>query len=166
MQKVTTFLMFPQRAEEAVNLYVSLFDNARITGIQRFESEPAQGAAMITFEIDGQEFYAMDGGPHFKFEEGMSLMVDCKSQAEVDKLYDTLSEGGEKQPCGWVKDKFGVSWQIVPEAMMAMMRGENPERARRAMEAMMRMVKLDIAELKRAWEGSAGDQPSGETAAD
>ena len=95
MQKVTTFLMFPEGAEEAVNLYVSLFKNARITNLTRFSSEPAQGAAMITFEIDGQTFYAMDGGPHFKFEQGMSLMVDCESQAEVDKLYDTLAEGGD-----------------------------------------------------------------------
>ena len=94
MQKVTAFLMFPARAEEAVNLYVSLFKNARITSLTRFESEPAQGAAMISFEIDGQEFHAMDGGPHFSFAQGMSLMVDCESQEEVDKLYDTLAEGG------------------------------------------------------------------------
>ena len=151
MQKVTTFLMFSTGAEEAVNLYVSLFKNARITSINRFSSEPAAGAAMLTFEIDGQEFYAMDGGPHFKFEEGMSLMVDCESQAEVDKLYDTLSAGGEKQPCGWVKDKFGVSWQIVPTVLTQLMSDPDPVKARRVTEAMLQMHKIDIAALQRAY---------------
>ncbi len=154
MQKVTTFLMFPSGAEEAVNLYVSLFKNARITGLTRFSSEPAQGAAMITFEIDGQTFYAMDGGPHFKFEQGMSLMVDCESQEEVDKLYDTLAEGGEKQPCGWVKDKFGVSWQIVPTVLTELMTDPDQEKARRVTEAMLQMYKIDIAALRRAYAGS------------
>ena len=153
MQKVTTFLMFSQGAEEAVNLYISLFDNAQITGIQRFESEPAQGAAMITFELDGQTFYAMVGGPHFKFEEGMSLMVDCASQAEVDRLYDTLAEGGEKQPCGWVKDKFGVSWQIVPTVLGQLMSDPDREKAQRVTEAMLQMYKIDIATLQRAYAG-------------
>jgi len=115
--------------------------------------QPAQGAAMITFEIDGQEFYAMDGGPHFKFEEGMSLMVDCASQAEVDKLYDTLSEGGEKQPCGWVKDKFGVSWQIVPTVLGQLMSDPDREKAQRVTEAMLQMHKIDIAALERAYAG-------------
>ena len=154
MQKVTTFLMFPSGAEEAVNLYVSLFKNARITGLTRFSSEPAQGAAMITFEIDGQTFYAMDGGPHFKFEQGMSLMVDCESQEEVDKLYDTLAEGGEKQPCGWVKDKFGVSWQIVPTVLTELMTDPDQEKGRRVTEAMLQMYKIDIAALRRAYAGS------------
>lgn len=154
MQKVTTFLMFPERAEEAVNLYVSLFKNARITNLTRLSSEPAQGAAMITFEIDGQEFYAMDGGPHFKFEQGMSLMVDCESQAEVDKLYDTLAEGGEAQPCGWVKDKFGVSWQIVPTVLGQLMGDPDRQKAQRVTEAMLQMHKIDIAALQRAYAGA------------
>ena len=154
MQKVTTFLMFPSGAEEAVSLYVSLFKNARITGLTRFSSEPAQGAAMITFEIDGQTFYAMDGGPHFKFEQGMSLMVDCESQEEVDKLYDTLAKGGEAQPCGWVKDKFGVSWQIVPTVLTELMTDPDQEKARRVTEAMLQMYKIDIAALRRAYAGS------------
>ena len=153
MQKVTTFLMFPSGAEEAVSLYVSLFKNARITGLTRFSSEPAQGAAMITFEIDGQTFYAMDGGPHFKFEQGMSLMVDCESQEEVDKLYDTLAEGGEAQPCGWVKDKFGVSWQIVPTVLTELMTDPDQEKGRRVTEAMLQMYKIDIAALRRAYAG-------------
>jgi predicted 3-demethylubiquinone-9 3-methyltransferase (glyoxalase superfamily) len=153
MQKVTTFLMFPAGAEEAVNLYVSLFKNARITSVNHFDAEPAQGAAMLTFEIDGQEFYAMDGGPHFKFEQGMSLMVDCESQAEVDRLYDSLSEGGEKQPCGWVKDKFGVSWQIVPTVLTQLMSDPDPVKARRVTEAMLQMHKIDIAALQRAYAG-------------
>ena len=153
MQKITTFLMFPARAEEAVNLYVSLFKNARITSITHFDSEPAQGAAMITFEIDGQEFGAMDGGPYFSFAQGMSLMVDCASQEEVDKLYDTLAEGGEKQPCGWVKDKFGVSWQIVPTVLTQLMSDPDREKARRVTEAMLKMHKIDIAELQRAYAG-------------
>ena len=151
MQKVTTFLMFPQGAEEAVNLYVSLFKNARITSVTHFNSEPAQGAAMLTFEIDGQTFYAMDGGPHFRFEQGMSLMVDCESQEEVDKLYDTLAVGGEKQPCGWVQDKFGVSWQIVPTVLTQLMTDPDPEKARRVTEAMLQMHKIDIAALRRAY---------------
>lgn len=153
MQKITTFLMFPARAEEAVNLYVSLFDNARITGVQHFEAGPAQGAAMLTFEIDGQEFSAMDGGPYFKFEQGISLMVDCKSQAEVDRLYDTLAEGGEKQPCGWVLDKFGVSWQIVPSELGRLMADPDREKAQRVTEAMLQMYKIDIATLQRAYDG-------------
>lgn len=153
MQKVTTFLMFPERAEEAVNLYVSLIENAKITSLTRFSSEPAQGAAMLTFEIDGQEFRAMDGGPYFSFAQGMSLMVDCKSQEEVDKLYDTLAEGGEKQPCGWVKDKYGVSWQIVPTVLGELMGDPDREKAQRVTEAMLKMHKLDIAELQRAYAG-------------
>lgn len=154
MQKVTTFLMFSTGAEEAVNLYVSLFKNARITSLTRFDAGPGQGAAMLTFEIDGQTFNAMDGGPHFKFEQGMSLMVDCESQEEVDKLYDTLAEGGEKQPCGWVKDKFGVSWQIVPTVLGQLMGDPDREKARRVTEAMLQMQKIDIAALQRAYAGA------------
>lgn len=154
MQKVTTFLMFPERAEEAVNFYVSLFDNARITDLTRFQSEPAQGAAMITFEIDGQQFYAMDGGSYFSFAQGMSLMVDCESQEEVDRLYDSLAEGGERQPCGWVKDRYGVSWQIVPRILGQLMMDSDREKARRVTEAMLKMHKIDIAELQRAYAGA------------
>ena len=153
MQKITTFLMFPARAEEAVNLYVSLFADARITSIQRFESEPAQGAAMLTFEIGGQQFMAMDGGPHFHFAEGMSLFVNCETQEEVDRLYDTLAEGGERQPCGWVLDRFGVSWQIVPTALGRLMGDPDPEKARRVTEAMLQMHKIDIAALQAAYDG-------------
>ena len=150
MQKITTFLMFPARAEEAVNFYVSLFDDARITSVQRFESEPAQGAAMLTFEIDGQGFYAMDGGPHFHYAEGTSLFVNCETQAEVDRLYDSLAEGGERQPCGWVLDRFGVSWQIVPTALGELMGDPNPRKAQNVMQAMLQMDKLDIAALQAA----------------
>ena len=153
MQKITTFLMFPARAEEAVNFYVSLFDDARITSVQRFESEPAQGAAMLTFEIGGQAFMAMYACPHFRLAEGMSLFVNCETQEEVDRLYDTLAEGGERQPCGWVLDRFGVSWQIVPTALGRLMGDPDPDKARRVTEAMLQMHKIDIAALQAAYDG-------------
>lgn len=169
--RISPCLWFDGRAEEAAAFYVSLFPDSRITHVIRSPTDTpgakAGSVILVEFSLSGQSFQALNGGPHDAFNDAISLSVDCADQAEVDRLWDALSAGGGRPvQCGWLKDKFGVSWQIVPEAMMAMMRGENPERARRAMEAMMRMVKLDIAELKRAWEGSAGDQPSGETAAD
>lgn len=155
MQKITTFLTFQERGEEAVNFYVSLFQNSRITNIVRYEDGgpfPAGTLINATFELDGQQFMAMDAGPHFRFAEGISLLVDCKTQEEVDRLYDGLAEGGEKQPCGWVRDKFGVSWQIVPSVLGELMGDPDRAKAQRVMEALMPMHKIDIAALQRAYE--------------
>jgi predicted 3-demethylubiquinone-9 3-methyltransferase (glyoxalase superfamily) len=153
MKKVTTYLTFPEKGEEAINFYVSLFKNSRITNIVRYEGGPPLAPGMLlnaTFELDGQEFMAMDGGPSFNFAEGTSLFVDCETQEEVDHFYDSLSEGGEKQPCGWVKDRYGMSWQIVPRALGELMQDPDPEKSRRVMEAMLKMHKIDITELRRA----------------
>jgi predicted 3-demethylubiquinone-9 3-methyltransferase (glyoxalase superfamily) len=155
MQKITTFLTFAERGEEAVNFYVSLFKNSKINNIARYgEGGPFTEGSLLnaSFELDAQQFMAMDAGPHFRFAEGISLFVDCKTQEEVDRLYDGLSEGGEKQPCGWVKDKFGVSWQIVPSMLGQLMGDPDRAKAQRVMEAMMTMHKMDIATLQRAYD--------------
>jgi predicted 3-demethylubiquinone-9 3-methyltransferase (glyoxalase superfamily) len=150
MQKITTFLMFNDQAEPAVKLYTSVFKNSRIID----EMPGPDGNAMgYTFEIDGQRFNAMNGGPHFTFAEGMSLFVSCETQEEIDALWEKLSEGGEKQPCGWLKDRFGVSWQIIPSVLGELLSDPDRERAGRAMEAMLKMGKLDIAGLRRAYDG-------------
>ena len=155
MQKVTTYLTFAERGEEAVKFYVSLFQNTRINNIVRYEEGgpfPAGSLLNASFELDGQQFMAMDAGPHFHFAEGISLMVDCKNQEEVDRFYDGLAEGGEKQPCGWVKDRYGVSWQIVPSVLGELMGGPDRAKGQRVMEALMPMHKIDIATLQRAYE--------------
>ena len=156
MQKITTFLTFDNQAEEAVNLYVSTFKNSRIVSTSRYgEAGPGpQGSLMSAkFELEGQEFIALNGGPHFSFAEGISLFVNCETQAEVDELWEKLSEGGEKGACGWLKDKFGVSWQIIPTALGEMLGDPDPEKANRVMQAMLHMHKLDIAALRQAYEG-------------
>lgn len=156
MQKITTFLMFKDQAEEAVNLYVSLFKNSKIVSTTRYgDGGPGpKGTVMsATFQLDGQEFMAFNGGPHFSFAEGMSLFVDCKTQEEVDELWEKLSEGGEKQPCGWLKDRFGVSWQIIPTVLGEMLNDPDADKSKRATEAMLQMSKIDIATLKKAYEG-------------
>ena len=155
MSKITPFLTFNNQAEEAVNLYVSLFKNSKIVGINRFgEGAPLPAGTVMTvsFVLDGQEFTALNGGPHFTFTEGFSLFVSCETQAEVDALWEKLSEGGEKGQCGWLKDKFGLSWQIVPTAMMELIQGPDPAGSQRAMAAMLKMNKLDLAALRRAYE--------------
>ncbi len=157
MQKITTFLTFDNQAEEAVNLYVSTFKNTRIVSTSRYgEAGPGPAGALMsaTFELDGQEFMALNGGPHFAFAEGMSLFVRCETQAEVDELWARLSYGGEPGPCGWLKDRFGVSWQIIPTALGELLGDPDPERASRVMRAMLQMHKIDIAALQRAYEGS------------
>ena len=148
MQKITTFLTFNDQAEEAAKLYISLFKNSKITGVHR--SEPDGGVIVVTFQLDGQEFTALNGGPHFSFAEGISLFVRCETQQEVDRLWGRLSEGGEKQMCGWLKDRFGVSWQIIPTALMELMSDPDPQKSRRATEAMLKMTKIDIKTLKEA----------------
>ena len=156
MQKITTFLTFNDQAEEAVNLYTSLFRNSRVVSTSRYgEAGPGpKGSVMgASFQLEGQDFIALNGGPQFTFAQGISLFVSCQTQEEIDRLYEKLSEGGEKQPCGWVKDKFGVSWQIVPPVLGEMLGDKDPEKAKRVMLAMLQMHKLDIKTLEHAYKG-------------
>ena len=154
-QKITTFLWFDSQAEEAANFYVSLFKNSKVNRITR-NAEGGLGRAgtamTVEFTLSGVDFIALNGGPHFKFTEAISLSVDCESQSEIDELWEKLSEGGQKSRCGWLKDKYGLSWQIVPSAIGEIMSGKEPAKTRRAMEAMMTMTKLDIQKLKQAYE--------------
>ncbi len=155
MHQVTTFLTFQDRAEEAVNLYVSLIKNSKISSITRMGGggPGGKGALMhAAFQLDGQEFMAMDGGPYFAFAQGISLFVNCETQEEVDHLWEKLSEGGEPGQCGWLKDRFGVSWQIIPSALGELMQNKDPEKSKRVMEAMLQMTKIDIQVLRQASE--------------
>lgn len=155
MQKITTFLTFNDQAEEAVNLYVSTFRDSQVTNISRYgEGAPFPAGTVMTasFVIAGQEFIALNGGPSFTFAEGISLYVNCETQEEVDELWAKLSEGGEQGPCGWMKDRFGVSWQIIPSALGELLQDEDPRKAGNVMQAMLQMTKIDIAGLKRAYE--------------
>ncbi|WP_080054772.1 VOC family protein [Spirosoma aerolatum] len=156
MQKITTFLTFNDQAEEAVRLYTSLFKNSKIASVSHYgEGAPAPAGSVmsVTFQLDGQEFSALNGGSYFKFAEGISLFVNCETQEEVDLYWEKLSEGGEKGPCGWLKDKFGVSWQIVPSKLGHLLGDKDPEKAKRVMQAMLKMNKLDIATLEQAYAG-------------
>lgn len=153
MQKISPFLWFDTQAEEAANFYVSIFKNAKITKIARCgEAGPGpQGSVMtVGFELEGQSFTALNGGPLFKFNEAISFVVDCGTQEEVDHYWDKLLAGGQAQQCGWLKDRYGLSWQIVPRILIELMSGPDPAAAQRVMQAMLGMVKLDIAGLKRA----------------
>jgi len=147
MQKITPFLMFNTGASEAMEFYASVFDNARIVGTMPGPGGKPMGG---TLEIDGQRIMTFDGGPHFSFSQGTSLFVNAETQEEIDRLYDALSEGGEKQPCGWVTDKFGVSWQIVPPILGQLLGDADRAKADRALQAMLKMHKLNIQELKDA----------------
>ncbi|HXY18753.1 MAG TPA: VOC family protein [Gemmatimonadales bacterium] len=157
MQKITTFLTFKDQAEDAVKLYTSVFKNSRITGTQRYgDAGPGPKGAVMTmsFELDGQPFMALNGGPTFRFADGISLFVDCETQAEVDRLWEKLTAGGGKPGrCGWLTDRFGVSWQIVPSVLREVLGGQDAEGAKRAMQAMLQMDKLDVAALRRAYDG-------------
>ncbi len=156
MQKITPFLWFDGKAEEAVNFYASIFKNSKVTAIKHWgEGSPfPKGHVMsATVELDGIKFYAFDAGPQFKFTEAISFFVTCKDQEEVDHFWEKLSEGGEKSQCGWLKDKFGVSWQIVPQALNELMYAKDPEKAKRVMMALMQMKKIIIADLEKASEG-------------
>ena len=157
MQKITTFLTFKDQAEDAVKLYTSVFKNSRITGTQRYgDAGPGPKGAVMTmsFELDGQPFMALNGGPTFRFADGLSLFVDCETQAEVDRLWEKLTAGGGKPGrCGWLTDRFGVSWQIVPSVLREVLGGQDAEGAKRAMQAMLQMDKLDVAALRRAYDG-------------
>ncbi len=155
MPKITPFLWFDNQAEEAMNLYVSLFKNSKILSVTRYgEGGPGpQGTVMTaTFQLDGQEFMALNGGPYFKFTEAISLFVNCQGQEEVDELWEKLSEGGEEGQCGWLKDRYGLSWQIIPTALGEMLGDEDPKKAQNVMQAMLQMRKIDVAALRRAYD--------------
>jgi len=159
MQKIIPFLWFDDKAEEAVNFYVSIFKNSKIGSVARYAEAGAkasgrtEGTVMtVTFQLDGQQFVALNGGPHFKFTEAISFSVDCKTQEEVDELWKKLSEGGEEGPCGWLKDKFGLSWQVVPTVLGEMLQDKDAKKSERVMKAMLQMKKLDIRNLKQAYE--------------
>lgn len=157
MQKISPMFWFDTQAEEAANLYTSLFRNSKINAITRYpENSPGQAGAVMTvsFELDGQEFTALNGGPLFKFTEAISFVIRCEDQPEVDKLwYGLIANGGEESQCGWLKDKFGVSWQIVPNALMELMSGPDKDKTDRVYQAMLQMKKLDIEGLKKAYDG-------------
>lgn len=163
IQKITPFLWFDRNAEEAMNFYVGIFKNSKIVSIQRYPEGPLEGPMkgfenqVLTgiFELDGQQFMAIDGGPVFKFNESISMLVDCDNQDEVDYYWDKLSAVPEAEQCGWLKDKFGLSWQIVPKQMNDILGGSDKEKARRAMQVMLQMKKLDVAALQAAYDGAA-----------
>jgi predicted 3-demethylubiquinone-9 3-methyltransferase (glyoxalase superfamily) len=157
MQKITPFLWYDDQAEEAANLYTSVFDNSKILNVSRYgEAGPgAPGSVMtVEFELEGQRFVGLNGGPAHQFTEAVSFAVTCETQEEVDELWSKLSDGGEEGPCGWLKDRFGLSWQIVPTALPRLLTDPDREKAGRVMQAMMQMGKIEIAELERAAEGA------------
>ena len=155
MQKITPFLWFDHQAEEAANFYTSLFKDSKIVSISRYgEGGPGpQGTVMtVNFQLEGQDFIALNGGPEFTFSPAISFFVDCATQAEVDRLWDKLTEGGEEVQCGWLKDKFGLSWQIVPSGLSDLLNGKDAEGSRRAMQAMLQMKKLDLVKMRQAYD--------------
>ena len=158
-QKITPFLWFDNQAEEAVKFYVSLFKKSKIGKITRYDEEASKAAGRpkgsvmtIVFQLEGQEFTAINGGPIFKFTEAISFVVNCETQKEIDTLWKKLSSGGEEQQCGWVKDKYGLSWQITPPVLIEMLQDKNPEKAKRVMKAMLQMKKIDIKTLEKAYK--------------
>jgi len=161
MQKITPFLWFDGKAEEAANFYTSVFKNSKIVSVARYGDEAAKASGMpkgtamtVAFELDGQKFVALNGGPHFKFTEAVSFVVNCQTQEEVDHYWEKLSAGGDEkaQQCGWLKDKYGLSWQIVPTVMVEMLQDKDPKKSGRVMQALLQMKKLDIKTLQRAYE--------------
>jgi predicted 3-demethylubiquinone-9 3-methyltransferase (glyoxalase superfamily) len=155
IQKIKPFLWFDGRAEEAANFYTGIFKNSRVLNVSRYgDAGPGpKGSAMsVTFELEGQTFLALNGGPMFTFTPAISFLINCETQAEVDDLWTRLSEGGEKSRCGWLKDKFGLSWQVVPSILGTLLQSKDTGKASRVMEAMMTMDKLDIARLEKAAE--------------
>jgi predicted 3-demethylubiquinone-9 3-methyltransferase (glyoxalase superfamily) len=156
MPKITPFLWFDGQAEEAATFYVGIFPNSRIVTMARYgEAGPGPKGSVMTvaFELDGKEFIGLNGGPHFKFTEAVSFSVDCTSQAEVDRYWSALAAGGEEGPCGWLKDRYGLSWQINPTVLGEMLSDPDPARSKRVMEAMLKMEKMDIAALEHAYRG-------------
>jgi predicted 3-demethylubiquinone-9 3-methyltransferase (glyoxalase superfamily) len=156
MQKITPFLWFDGKAEEAMNFYVSIFKNSRVVKVTRCgDAGPGpKGSVMsATFQLEGQDFFALNGGPQFTFTPAISFFVNCETQAEVDDLWQKLSDGGKEERCGWLKDRFGLSWQIIPAALGKLISDPDPQKTNRVMMAMLQMTKIDIAGLQRAYDG-------------
>lgn len=154
MQKITPFLWFDNQAEEAINFYVSIFKNSQMLNVARYGEAgpgPAGSVMTATFQLEGQEFMALNGGPDHKFTEAISWYVDCQTQGEVDELWAKLSEGGEEGPCGWLKDKYGLSWQIIPRVLGEMLNDPDPAKSQSVMKAMLQMSKIDIKTLQQAY---------------
>jgi predicted 3-demethylubiquinone-9 3-methyltransferase (glyoxalase superfamily) len=161
MSKITPFLWFDDKAEEAMNFYVAIFKNSKAGSVTRYgDSGPGpKGSVMsVTFELDGQEFFGLNGGPHFTFSPAVSFFINCETQQEVDELWEKLSAGGEKQRCGWLKDRYGLSWQVVPSVLTELLHDKNPMKSKNVMAAMMQMEKLDIEKLRRAAEQTSGQK--------
>ena len=157
MQKITPFLWFDNNAEEAMNFYLSIFKNSKVKTVSRYgEAGPGPAGTVMTaeFELEGQAFIALNGGPRFQFTEAISFVVNCETQEEVDEFWNKLSEGGEKSRCGWLKDKFGLWWQVVPTILGELMSDKDPEKSKRVMQAMLQMDKIEIEPLKRAHQGN------------
>jgi len=157
MPKITTFLTYDKQAEDAAKFYTSIFPNSKIKRVSRYgEGTPMpKGSVMVVdFELDGQPFIALNGGPHFKFSDAISLTVDCKTQQEIDTYWNKLSEGGQQIECGWLRDRFGVSWQVNPKILSDMISDPDPKKAQRVMDAMMKMKKIIIADLQKAYDAS------------
>jgi len=161
MHKITPCLWFDDKAEEAVKFYTSIFKHSKVGRIARYgeagakvSGRPKGSVMTVTFEIEGQEFMALNGGPHFKFSEAISFIVNCETQQEIDRFWETLSDGGEQGVCGWLKDKYGLSWQIVPTVLGKMMQDKDSEKTNRAMQTILQMKKLHIKRLKQAYERS------------
>ena len=158
MQKITTFLWFDDKAEEAANLYVSLFKNSKIETISHYgEGAPLPKGTVLTvvFQLDGQQFMALNGGPHYSFTPAISLLVNCETQEEVDRLWNKLLEGGKPSRCGWLQDRYGLSWQIIPTILGKLMSDPDRKKADRVMQAMLKMEKLDIKGLEQAYKGDS-----------
>jgi len=158
-QKITPFLWFDNQAEEAANFYVSLFKNSKLGKITHYDEEGAKASGVpkgtvmtVSFWLEGQEFTALNGSPHFKFTEAISFVVNCETQKEIDKLWKKLCEGGEEGQCGWLKDKYGLSWQIVPPVLIKMLQDKDGDKSKRVMKAMLQMKKLDIKTLKKTYK--------------
>jgi predicted 3-demethylubiquinone-9 3-methyltransferase (glyoxalase superfamily) len=157
-QKIIPFLWFDNQAEEAINFYTSIFKKSKVLNITRYgDTGPGKKGTVMTgtFKLLGQTFYALNGGPQFKFTEALSLFVNCEDQEEVDYLWEKLSEGGEKSQCGWLKDKFGLSWQIIPTVLGKLLSDKDPQKSQRVMQAMLQMSKMDISKLKEAYKGKS-----------
>jgi len=155
VQKITPFLWFDKQAEEAARFYTSIFESAKIVSLTRYgEAGPGPRGSVMTvaFQLDGQEFVALNGGPQFKFTEATSFVVNCDTQEEVDRFWEKLSEGGQEVQCGWLKDRYGLSWQIVPVVLSQMLQDKDPQKSQRVMKALLQMKKIDIGRLKKAYE--------------
>lgn len=158
-QKIVPNLWFDTEAEEAADFYVSVFRNSRVVNVTRYTEAGPRPAGMVMtveFELDGQRFVGINGGPQFKFDEAVSFQIECEGQDEVDYFWERLTDGGEESQCGWLRDRFGLSWQVVPAGMEELFADPDPERARRAMEAMLKMRKIDVEELRRAADAPVG----------